>query len=150
MTEPLRVSFEVRTGADHAFATWTERMSLWWPPDHTMTGSPAGVVLEGRVGGRIYERGAQGEEHEWGVVTEWRPPDALAFRWHLGVGPERATDVAITFRPVDADTTRVEIEQSGWERLGADAPALRERNLVGWGGLEPHFRAAVEAEAQEA
>jgi uncharacterized protein YndB with AHSA1/START domain len=144
MTEPLRVSFEVRAAADHAFATWTERIAQWWPADHTISGSPETVVLEGRVGGRIYERSARGEEHEWGVVTEWRPPDSLAYRWHLGVGRERATDVAITFRAIDNDTTRVEIEQSGWDRLGQDAPALRDRNRAGWGSLEPHFRAAVE------
>jgi hypothetical protein len=144
MIEPLRFSFEVKSDADHAFATWTERIALWWPADHTISGSPASVVLEGRVGGRIYERGDQGEIHEWGVITAWHPPDLLAYRWHLGVEPARATDVAVLFRAIDADTTRVEIEHSGWERLGPDAPELQKRNQVGWESLVPHFRAAVE------
>jgi hypothetical protein len=144
MTEPLRYSFEVRTTPEHAFATWTERIELWWPADHTVSGSPVSVVLEGRVGGRIYERGERGEEHDWGVVTAWRPPEQLAYRWHLGVGAERATDVEVTFRAADAGTTVVEIEQAGWERLGADAPLLRDRNLLGWESLVPHFRAVLE------
>jgi hypothetical protein len=143
MSDPLRFSFHVACDADHAFATWTQRLALWWPADHTVSGSPVSVVLEGRIGGRIFERTAQGDEHDWGVVTAWRPPDLLACRWHLGVGADRATDVAIRFVPLDADATRVEIEQSGWERLGAAAAELRNRNRNGWASLAPHFRAAV-------
>ena len=86
---------------DHAFAIWTQRIGTWWPADHTVSGDPAAVVLEGRVGGRIYERTRQGEEHDWGVVTDWRPPDQLSYRWHLGVGPEAATDVAVSSRAGD-------------------------------------------------
>jgi hypothetical protein len=144
MSEPLHFSFEVRCAADHAFATWTERIALWWPADHTVSGAPASVVLEGRLGGRIYERSERGEVHEWGVVTRWRPPDLLAYRWHLGVGSDRATDVAVSFHVIDAETTRVDVEQSGWERLGADASELRNRNRAGWESLVPHFRAVVE------
>jgi hypothetical protein len=144
MSDALHFSFDVGCAVDHAFATWTERIGMWWPRDHTVSGSPASIVLEGRIGGRIYERTEQGDEHEWGEVTEWRPPDLVAFRWHIGVGDEFATDVAVTFAPVGVDATRVEIEQSGWERLGPAAAELRQRNHTGWSTLEPHFRAAVE------
>lgn len=143
MSEPLRFSFEVACGAEHAFATWTQRIAMWWPADHTVSGSPQSVVLEGLIGGRIYERTAHGDEYDWGVVTAWRPPDLLAYRWDLGVDKDRATDVAIRFVPLHAQATRVEIEQSGWERLGAAAPELRDRNRSGWESLMPHFRAAV-------
>jgi hypothetical protein len=36
-------------------------------------------------------------------------------------------------------------EIPGWERLGTDAPAWRQRNLGGWSGLLPHFRQAAAA-----
>ncbi len=42
-------------------------------------------------------------------------------------------------------TTTVTITHRGWERLGADAPAWRQRNLGGWSGLLPHFRQAAAA-----
>jgi len=144
MTEELRFSFEVACGVDHAFATWTERIATWWPADHTVSGSPATVVLEGREGGRLYERTQHGEEHDWGVVTAWRPPNLLGYRWRLGVDATMSTDVAVTFVPLDAETTRVEIRQSGWERLGPAASDLRNRNIAGWESLVLHFRAAVE------
>ncbi|HUJ65609.1 MAG TPA: hypothetical protein VLX59_08745 [Acidimicrobiales bacterium] len=47
------------------------------------------------------------------MITAWQPPDLLAYHWHLGVGPELATEVAVTFSPLDEGRTRVEIEQSG-------------------------------------
>jgi uncharacterized protein YndB with AHSA1/START domain len=101
------------------------------------------VVLEGRIGGRIFERTTAGTEHDWGRVTEWRPPTRLAYRWHLGTAPATATDVAISFTRVGEDVTRVEIEHGGWERLGNDGDALRERNQAGWGSVLPHYRDAA-------
>jgi uncharacterized protein YndB with AHSA1/START domain len=143
MTEPLQVAFDVACGADHAFATWTAGIGTWWPVDHTVSGE-AGleVVLEGRVGGRIYERTAGGVEHDWGEVTEWRPPMRLAYRWHLGADSAAATDVAVSFVEVDHAVTRIEIEHRGWERLGAGADSLRDRNQAGWDSLLPYYRAA--------
>jgi hypothetical protein len=144
VTDPLRLDFEVVCSVDHAFATWTEDIGTWWPTDHTMSGAPAAVVIEGRVGGRIYERTTRGEEHDWGVVTIWRPPAQLAYRWHLGVGPEAATDVDIRFIRLDVDKTRVEIEQAGWDRLGAAGSEVRSRNQIGWDALIAHVRTAME------
>jgi hypothetical protein len=144
MTEPLNISFEVACAADHAFAIWTERIGTWWPADHTVSGAPEVVVLQGWVGGRIYEKTSNGEEHDWGVITSWRPPASLAYRWHLGAGPESATEVELTFLPLDDGTTRVEIRHWGWERIGEHGSELRSRNQVGWESLMPHFRVAVE------
>ena len=96
--EPLRLSFEVRCPAGHAFAVWTTRTSLWWPRSHTVTEAPGlVVVIEGRPGGRIFERTPEGSEHDWGEVTRWEPPRRLAYRWYLNASPAEATDVEITF-----------------------------------------------------
>jgi uncharacterized protein YndB with AHSA1/START domain len=146
MTDALKFSFEVDCGVDHAFSTWTERISTWWPADHTLSGGPAVIVFEGCVGGRIYERSAQGDEHEWGVVTVWQPPRLLAYRWYLGLSQESATDVAITFSALEVERTRVHVEQSGWERLGAAAPEQWNRNQAGWKALALRFSAMIEGE----
>ncbi len=144
MTEPLRINFEVACASDHAFAIWTGRIGTWWPADHTVSGEPEAVVLEGWVGGRIYETTSNGEEHEWGVITAWRPPAFLAYRWHLGAGPESATDVEIAFLSLDDGGTKVEVKHWGFESIGKPSSELRRRNQVGWESLIPHFRAAVE------
>jgi uncharacterized protein YndB with AHSA1/START domain len=78
------MSFDVACSAGHTFTVWTAGIGTWWPPDHTMTGRAEAVVLQGGVGGRIYERTADGTEHEWGEVTVWQPPARLAYLWYLG------------------------------------------------------------------
>src|SRR5271157_2789079 len=98
VTSPLRITFDVACPAEHAFTMWTSRIGVWWPPDHTVTGDrDLAIVLESGVGGRIYERTAEGAEHDWGVVTVWDPPKRLAYLWHLGRDRSAATDVDIRF-----------------------------------------------------
>jgi hypothetical protein len=145
VTAPLQLSFDVACSPEHAFATWTSRTATWWPRDHTVSGrGDAAVVIEPGVGGRIYERTAQGVEHDWGRVTRWEPPDHLGYLWHLGRAATDATEVDIRFLPAGPGSTRVEIEHRGWERLGDDAAIWRDRNRVGWESLIPFFAGAIE------
>jgi uncharacterized protein YndB with AHSA1/START domain len=144
MTEPLRFAFDVTASVAHAFDVWTSGIGTWWPADHTVTGADElRVVLEGRPGGRIFERSASGEEHDWGEVTAWEPPHRLAYQWFLRADRADATDVTIRFTDRGDGSTRVEIEHAGWQRLGARGAAWRERNHGGWTTLLPHYRAAV-------
>lgn len=143
MIEPLHLSFEVACPAEHAFAVWTARIARWWPADHTVSGE-AGleVVIEPRVGGRIFERTAAGAEFDWGEVTLWEPPERLGYTWHLRRDHADATEVEVTFIDQGNATTRVEIAHRGWDRLGAQGPGWREATRSGWAGLLPHFSAA--------
>jgi uncharacterized protein YndB with AHSA1/START domain len=142
--EPISLSFEVACSVDRAFQVWTGRIADWWPADHTVSGEPdLTVVLEGRPGGRIFERRAGGVEHDWGAVTIWEPPSRLGYTWHLNRDRSDATDVEIRFVPKGADVTRVEIEHRGWERLGTDGERWRDRNRGGWATLLPHYVAAT-------
>ena len=75
-------------------------------------------MLEGRPGGRIFERTPAGDEHEWGEVTVWEPPTRLGYLWHLRRDRADATDVEIRFVDRGDGSTRVEIVHRGWERLG--------------------------------
>ena len=79
----------------------------------------------------------------------WDPPTRLAYLWHIGVDRSFATQVRIAFVPLSADSTRVEITHSGWDRLGDLGPPRRDRNQHGWDGLLPHFvTACVRSAAQ--
>jgi hypothetical protein len=143
VTDPLRLSFVVACDVDRAFAVWTSLTSVWWPSGHTVSGErDVDVVLEPRVGGRIFERTSAGAEIDWGEVRVWEPPVRLAYLWHIRTDRADATEVEVSFRAGDGGSTRVEIEHRGWERLGSRGPAWRERNERGWSGLLPHYVAA--------
>ena len=103
-------------------------------------------MLEGRPGGRIFERRRNGLEHDWGEVTIWEPPYRLGYTWHLNRDRKDATEVEIRFL-ASAAATRVEIEHRAWERLGTDSESWRDRNRGGWATLLAHFVAAASATA---
>jgi uncharacterized protein YndB with AHSA1/START domain len=136
MIEPLRLSFEVDCPPDHAFAVWTQQTSRWWPVSHTVTAEPGlAVTFEPRVGGRVFERAPSGREVDWGEITVWDPPRRLAYTWFIRTAHADATNVEITFTAAGPSATRVDIEHSGWERLGQRGPGWRDTNLGGWNGV---------------
>ena len=141
---PLVIEFEVACDAPHAFATWTTRLSTWWPRDHTVSGDAAAEVeIEPRPGGRILERSPDGAVHTWGTVTDWEPPRRLAYLWHLGQDPTRPTTVDVRFEDLEGERCRVVIEHGGWEHLGSDAEVRRKANRSGWEAVLPAFVAAA-------
>ena len=140
MIEPLRLSLVVACPPEHAFATWTSRATVWWPPDHTVSRENGlELVFEPRVGGRIFERTTAGKEIEWGEITAWEPPRRVAYLWHIATDRSDATDVEIVFNELPDATTRVEIEHRGWERLGAKGQPWRDANQSGWDGVLPAY-----------
>src|SRR5205085_2834685 len=144
LIEPLRISFEVACPANHAFETWTERATAWWPPEHTVSHHPeAMIVFEPRSGGRIFERTPDGEEFEWGEILSWDPPRRLSYRWRIATDPAHATDVEILFREMPGPTTVVEIEHGGWDRLGEIGQEWRNANRAGWDGVLPSYAEAA-------
>jgi uncharacterized protein YndB with AHSA1/START domain len=143
--EPLRLSYEIDCPAEHAFDVWTTRISAWWPSGHSASGDPdTRVMLEPRLGGRIFERTPDGTEIDWGEITLWSPPSRLGYQWHIARDRSDATDVELNFVDVGGGRTRLDIVHTGWDRLGADGPAWRSANTNGWDSLMPRYIAAAE------
>jgi uncharacterized protein YndB with AHSA1/START domain len=109
MSRPLQRSIRVRCSLTHAFATFTGKLDLWWPPSHRRF-SNSRLVLESKVGGRFIERSASGDEANLGEVLLWDPPHRLSYSWFPGA-IEQPTRVDVFF--VDqGDETLVEIVHS--------------------------------------
>ena len=144
----LHLVLHVRAAPDHAFATWAGRLGAWWPRAKTVSGSPASLDVEPAVGGRIVETAADGTEHVWGTVTRWEPPHALGFTWHLFFDPAEATDVLLVFEAHEGGT-RVTLQQTGFERLGAHGAARRENTGAAWTALLAAYADVVHAEPDD-
>jgi uncharacterized protein YndB with AHSA1/START domain len=112
-------SVTVSVPVERAFEVFTAEIGTWWPlRTHAVdTERSETVVMEGRVGGRLFERTPTGEEHVWGTLVAWEPPNRIVYSWHPGRGEETAQEVEITFSP-EAEGTRVDIRHYGWEKLG--------------------------------
>ena len=132
-TVVIRKSVTVATPVETAFRVFTEEIGTWWPLATKSVGreDTEDLVIEPREGGRVYERVRGGEEHDWGTLLAWDPPNGLVFTWHPGRGEETRQEVAVSFTPVDTGT-RVDVEQCGWERLVATAAEAPEHYDSGW------------------
>ncbi|WP_280828468.1 SRPBCC family protein [Mycobacterium sp. OTB74] len=123
-------SVTVPLSEQQAFELFTERMTDYWPAEHSIGGSPfEAVVIEPRAGGRWYERGADGTECQWGRVADWQPPRKVVLLWQIGADwkfdPEFQTDVEITFTAEGPGHTRVDLRHTNLERYGDAAEQMR-------------------------
>jgi len=126
-------SVMVARSPEDAFRLFTEGIATWWPlRTHSVAREHAETaVVEGFVGGRIYERTVDGEEILWGTIVAWQPPERLVYTWHPGREADTRQDVEMRFTP-GTDGTRVELAHRGWERLGDEAPAAIRDYETGW------------------
>jgi uncharacterized protein YndB with AHSA1/START domain len=138
--DAVRKTITVRCDVETAFRTWTERIDAWWPKGHSRSGDPrTAVFLEGRVGGRLYERTPEGIEHDWGEVSIWDPPRHFAYHWFLGSGPEQPTLVEVHFIGDEAGNTHVSVSHRGPELIGELWSRNSARYDAAWEAVLPAY-----------
>ena len=128
----IRKSVAVELPPSDAFALFTERISSWWPYTAKSVGMERTetVLLEGWVGGRLFEKMSGGGEALWGQVRVWDPPRRLVLSWE--VNPDNpATIVDVKFE-ANGGGTVVRLEHRGWERYGAPASEYSADYNTGW------------------
>jgi len=153
-TAPVRKTVNVRTSAERAFKVFTDRFDSWWPRSHKLfqDAELAAAIVEGRVGGRCYQRAVDGRECDWGKVTVWEPPRRLVVAWQLDgqwqydADLSHASEVEVTFTPQDDGTTRVDLEHRHFERHGASGAMVQTGvgGEGGWNGLLRLFASEAE------
>jgi uncharacterized protein YndB with AHSA1/START domain len=138
----VRKSVVVEAPIERAFAVFTEEIESWWPPEHHIIEAPlAGMVFEPRVGGHVYDRGADGSECRWARVLVYDPPHRVVFSWDIDLhwqlerDPGKASEVEVRFVAETPTRTRVELEHRHLERHGEGWTALRDAvgSPDGWG-----------------
>src|SRR5215217_6118424 len=129
----IRTHVVVDAPQERAFELFTERFDFIKPRDHNMLAVDiAQSVLEPREGGRVYDRGVDGSECQWGRVLAYEAPERIAFtwdispHWQLETDPEKSSRVEIRFIAEAGERTRVELEHSELDRHGEGWEGLRE------------------------
>jgi uncharacterized protein YndB with AHSA1/START domain len=148
----VRKSISVEASQEHAFKVWTEGLDSWWRRDHHIgEAEMAEAVLEPREGGRVYERGVDGSECDWGRVLVFEPPSRLVVSWQINgdwkYDPDmsRASEYEVRFIAEGPTSTRVEFEHRHLERHGEAAQKLFEAfdSDGGWMGALRSFADAA-------
>lgn len=134
---PVEKTITVERDAATAFRFFTAQFDAWWPKETHSLGAdrdgvtPARVVMEEGVGGRLFEVSADGTERFWGQIRIWEPGQRLVFSWGFDKPEEQRTEVQVIFTDLGAKRTRIELTHYDWEKdpKGAD---LREGYNNGW------------------
>src|SRR5271168_5401316 len=97
----IRKAIRVERSPEVVFRVFTEEIGKWWPlkEGFSFGGEKAkDIFIEGRVGGRFFERFTDGTEFEVGRITAFRPPHVVAFTWK-DPSWEAETEVEVKFAP---------------------------------------------------
>jgi uncharacterized protein YndB with AHSA1/START domain len=147
----VRTEVVVNAPVERAFQLFTERFDQIKPREHNMLGVDiAASVFEARVGGRVYDRGTDGTECQWGRVLAYEPPTRLVFswdispQWQIETDLARTSEVEVRFVADGPARTRVELEHRNLDRHGDGWEGMREgvRGEQGWPLYLERFAAA--------
>jgi len=129
----VRTEVVVEAPVERAFSVFTEGIGSWWRPDHhLLEGELAEMVFEPRVGGHVFDRGADGSECRWARVLVYEPPRRVVIswdintQWQLETDHERTSEVEVRFVPEGANRTRVTLEHRNLDRHGEGWEGMRD------------------------
>jgi uncharacterized protein YndB with AHSA1/START domain len=122
---PVRQSIVVEAPIERAFRVFTEEFGSLKPPEHNLLSVPiAETVFEPRVGGHVYDRGADGSECRWARVLAYEPPNRVLLswdispRWQIETDPDKTSEWEVRFTAEAPNRTRVDLEHRNLERHG--------------------------------
>ena len=130
---PVKQSIVVEAPIAQAFKVFTEKFGSFKPPEHNLLGVEiAETVFEPRVGGHIYDRGADGSECRWGRVLAYEPPHRVLLswdispQWQIEADPEKTSEWEVWFTAEAPNRTRVDLEHRKLERHGSGWEGVRD------------------------
>jgi uncharacterized protein YndB with AHSA1/START domain len=129
----VRTDILINAPVERAFMLFTEQFDRIKPREHNMLAVDiAESVFEPRVSGRIYDRGVDGSECQWGRVLVYEPPARIVFSWDISptwqieTDHGKASEVEVRFVEDGAGRTRVELEHRHLDRHGDGWEGMRE------------------------
>ena len=148
----VRTEIVVNAATERAFRLFTEHFDRIKPREPNMLGVDiAESVFEPKAGGRVYDRGVDGSECQWGRVLAYEPPERIVFTWDINpmwqieTDPEKTSEVEIRFIPDGPERTRVELEHRHLDRHGDGWDGMREgvKGDQGWPLYLERYAASV-------
>jgi uncharacterized protein YndB with AHSA1/START domain len=146
----VRQTIVVDAPIDRAFSVFTEGIGTWFPREYNLMDTEiVERVFEPRVGGQVYDRGADGSECHWARVLAYEPPDQVIIswdispQWQIETDPAKTSEVEVRFTAEGPERTRLELEHRHIDRHGEGWEQVRE-SVGGDGGWPGCLRSFAE------
>jgi uncharacterized protein YndB with AHSA1/START domain len=150
----VQTSIVVDAPIERAFSFFTEGIGSWFPSEYNLLDTEiVERVFEPRVGGQVYDRGADGSECHWARVLAYEPPTRVVIswdispQWQIETDLEKTSEVEVRFIPDGPDRTRLGLEHRNIDRHGEGWEQTRESvgGDGGWPGCLRSFAERVAA-----
>lgn len=150
----VQSSIVVDAPIERAFAFFTDGIGSWFPPEYNLLDTEiVERVFEPRVGGRVYDIGADGKECHWARVLAYDPPTRVVISWDISphwqieTDHEKTSEVEVRFASDGPERTRIELEHRHLDRHGEGWEQTRESvgGDGGWPGCLRRFAERVVA-----
>jgi uncharacterized protein YndB with AHSA1/START domain len=150
----VQTSIVVDAPIERAFSFFTEGIGSWFPSEYNLLDTEiVERVFEPRVGGQVYDRGADGSECHWARVLAYEPPTRVVIswdispQWQIETDLEKTSEVEVRFIADGPDRTRLELEHRNIDRHGEGWEQTRESvgGDGGWPGCLRSFAERVAA-----
>jgi uncharacterized protein YndB with AHSA1/START domain len=146
----VRTSIVVDAPLERAFSVFTDDIGTWFPSEYNLLDTEiVERVFEPRVGGHVYDRGADGSECHWARVLAYEPPTRVVIswdispQWQIETDPAKTSEVDVRFVPESEQRTRVELEHRNIDRHGDGWEQTRD-SVGGDGGWPGCLRSFAE------
>jgi uncharacterized protein YndB with AHSA1/START domain len=146
----VQTSIMVDAPIERAFSVFTEGIGSWFPSEYNLLDTEiVERVFEPRVGGQVYDRGADGSECHWARVLAYEPPTRVVIswdispQWQIESDLEKTSEVEVRFISDGSDRTRLELEHRNIDRHGEGWEQTRE-SVGGDGGWPGCLRSFAE------
>jgi len=131
-------SIQIAADPERVFQAYVEKINEWWSwqgKNNRYTWAPDGVEpseihFEPQLGGRYFERFADGSEFEIGRITHYDPPNKLAFSWAGRDWPPGESLFELSFDAAD-EGTLLTLTHSGFEIFGEEAAEMVQGYTMG-------------------
>jgi uncharacterized protein YndB with AHSA1/START domain len=150
----VRGSVTINAAPDKVWHALTNDIGAWWGAPYLCCDDTTDIKLDLRIGGALYETGADGTEVLWGVVSGYTPGSFIEYTGSYGMAPpvhgswsylleehEGGTRVTYSHRAMgQISEAQMENYSKGWQDLvGARLKALVERGERMGLGHEPNW-----------
>ncbi|GHO60012.1 SRPBCC family protein [Ktedonobacter robiniae] len=147
VVDSLNVHLEITIAASpqKVFEALTTDIAAWWGSPFIKRRDANTIVLEPKVGGRLYEVYGENEGALWGMVSSIRNDEELCLTGSMGMPEPTYGAVTFTLAP-QGDSTQVKLTHSAFGRISAERKGCYTE---GWKDLlDVRLRAFVEQDVR--
>lgn len=100
----IKGSVEIAAAPDVVWQAVTTDIYRWWNAPFVCCDDTVSIELDMRIGGALYEKGADGTEVLWGVISGYTPGEFIEFTGCCGMAPPVHSSWHFMLEPTETGT----------------------------------------------